>query len=65
MNSLVNPRLEKVYVTCWSASGDADDRPTEEVALYYSRIAFNHLRNPGDEVSWTNTGRKSASGIGK
>ena len=24
----------------WSISGDADDRPTEEVAFYYNKIAF-------------------------
>ena len=23
----------------WSTSGDADDRPTEEVAFYYNKVA--------------------------
>ena len=26
----------------WSVSGDADDRPTEEVAFYYNKIAFGY-----------------------
>jgi hypothetical protein len=30
------------FVKSWSTSGDADDRPTEEVAFYYNRIAFNY-----------------------
>ena len=28
----------------WSISGDADDRPTEEVAFYYNKIAFGYAR---------------------
>lgn len=55
--------LEKVYVTSWSTAGDADDRPTEEVAFYYNKIAFKYATNPSDVVSWTNTGRKRLSGI--
>lgn len=31
--------LDTVFVKSWSMSGDADDRPTEEVALWYNRIA--------------------------
>lgn len=27
-----------------SSSGDADDRPTEEVAFYYNKIAFNYAK---------------------
>jgi hypothetical protein len=27
-----------------STSGDADDRPTEEVAFYYNKIAFKHAK---------------------
>jgi hypothetical protein len=30
------------FVKSWSTSGDADDRPTEEVAFYYNKIAFNY-----------------------
>ena len=36
--------LERVYVKSWSTSGDADDRPTEEVAFYYNKIAFKPSR---------------------
>ena len=41
---LSDDQLEKVAggasVRSWSTSGDADDRPTEEVAFYYNKIAF-------------------------
>ena len=33
-------KLDRVFVKSWSTSGDADDRPTEEVAFYYNKIAF-------------------------
>jgi hypothetical protein len=32
--------FERVFIKSWSTSGDADDRPTEEVAFYYNKIAF-------------------------
>ena len=41
--SLSLDELEKVsggarcFVKSWSTSGDADDRPTEEVAFYFNR----------------------------
>lgn len=35
-------RLQDVSVASCGRSGDADDRPTEEVAFYYNRIAFNY-----------------------
>jgi len=31
-------KLERAFVKSWSTSGDADDRPTEEVAFYYNKI---------------------------
>lgn len=34
--------LERAFVKSWSTSGDADDRPTEEVAFYYNKIAFTY-----------------------
>lgn len=34
--------LQNVFVKSWSTSGDADDRPTEEVAFYYNKIAFSY-----------------------
>ncbi|MDX1460138.1 MAG: type VI secretion system tube protein Hcp [Xanthomonadales bacterium] len=33
-------KLDRCYVRSWSISGDADDRPTEEVAFYFNKIAF-------------------------
>ena len=35
-------KLERCFVKSWSTSGDADDRPTEEVSFYYNKIAFNY-----------------------
>ena len=35
-------KLDRAFVKSWSTSGDADDRPTEEVAFYYNKIAFNY-----------------------
>ena len=35
-------KLENVFIKSWSVSGDADDRPTEEVAFYYNKIAFEY-----------------------
>ena len=47
---LTDEDLSKVsggsFVKSWSTSGDADDRPTEEVAFYYNRIAFNYSNSP-------------------
>jgi type VI protein secretion system component Hcp len=53
--------LERAFIKSWSTSGDADDRPTEEVAFYYNRIAFQYLATKdgktfenGGEMSWDN-----------
>ena len=35
----LNYKLDRCRVKSWSTSGDADDRPTEEVAFYYNKIA--------------------------
>jgi type VI protein secretion system component Hcp len=35
-------KLGRCFVKSWLTSGDADDRPTEEVAFYFNRIAFIH-----------------------
>ena len=67
-------KLDRVTVKSWSistetdtsagdagtasTSGDADDRPTEEVAFYYNKIAFAHnpndgtLKSPEQTASW-------------
>ena len=35
--------MERCYVKSWSTAGDADDRPTEDVAFYYNKIAFGYM----------------------
>ncbi len=45
-------KLERCFVKSWSTSGDADDRPTEEVAFYYNRIAFTYTIEGSNAVSW-------------
>lgn len=35
-------KLNRAFVKSWSTSGDADDRPTEEVAFYYNKIAAQY-----------------------
>lgn len=37
----VQYKLERVFIKSWSTSGDADDRPTEEVAFYYNKISVD------------------------
>jgi len=39
-NCYLRYKLERAWVKSWSTSADADDRPTEEVAFYYNKIAF-------------------------
>ena len=36
--------LDRCFIKSWSISGDADDRPTEEVAFYYNKIAFCYAK---------------------
>ena len=33
-------KLDNAFVKTWNISGDADDRPTEEITLWYKKIAF-------------------------
>jgi len=35
-------KLDRAWIKSWSTSGDADDRPTEEVAFYYNKITFTY-----------------------
>jgi len=44
-------KLDRCFVKSWSSSGDADDRPTEEVSFYYNRIAFRYA-GIRDVFSW-------------
>jgi type VI protein secretion system component Hcp len=54
-------KLDRVFVKSWSTSGDADDdRPVEEVAFYYNKIAFAYnpttdgIRDSRYGMSWDN-----------
>ena len=42
--TLADVELERAFIKSWSISGDADDRPTEEVAFYYNKIAFQYAK---------------------
>lgn len=33
-------KLDNAFVKTWNISGDADDRPSEEITLWYNKIAF-------------------------
>jgi type VI protein secretion system component Hcp len=47
--------MERCFVKNFSTSGDADDRPTEEVAFYYNKIAFGHAEGGRDNaMTWDN-----------
>jgi type VI secretion system secreted protein Hcp len=57
--------LDRCFIKSWSTSGDADDRPTEEVAFYYNRIAFRYrytsdgkVFKDADLMSWDNVANK-------
>jgi len=50
-------KLDRCFVKSWSTSGDADDRPTEEVAFYYQKIAFA-VAGGGPVFSWDNVKQK-------
>ncbi|BCX46828.1 type VI secretion system effector protein [Haloferula helveola] len=52
-------KLDRCFIKSWSTSGDADDRPTEEVAFYYNKIAFAYVGAAGSTpMSWDNTSQK-------
>jgi type VI secretion system secreted protein Hcp len=64
-------KLDRCFVKSWSTSGDADDRPTEEVAFYYNKIAFNYASTPNGKdfdlctaMAWDNVTNKKWEGHG-
>jgi type VI secretion system secreted protein Hcp len=64
-------KLDRCFVKSWSISGDADDRPTEEVSFYYNRIAFNYAFTKDGKtfesatpMAWDNTTHKKWEGHG-
>ena len=44
-------KLDRAFIKSWSTSGDADDRPTEEVAFYFNKIIFMTEASPGEEFT--------------
>jgi type VI secretion system secreted protein Hcp len=55
-------KLNRCFVKSWSISGDADDRPTEEVAFLYNMIGAEYCKTEDGKVfknstlmSWDNT----------
>ena len=46
--------MERCYVKSWSTSTSADDRPTEEVAFYYNKIAFGIDDGREEAMNWDN-----------
>lgn len=44
-------KLDRAIIKSWSTSGDADDRPTEEVSFYYNKIAFNYAETKNGRVT--------------
>lgn len=52
-------KLDNAFIKTWSVSGDGDDRPTEDVTLWYNKIAFVYYPTPdgrtfgpGIDVGW-------------
>ena len=35
-------KLDRAFIKSWSTSGDADDRPTEEVTLGYTEVEWTY-----------------------
>jgi len=50
MDECVELKLDRCFIKSWSTSGDADDRPTEEVAFYYNRISFGYAMAPDGDA---------------
>lgn len=35
-------KLNNAFIKSWSISGDGDDRPTEDITIWYNKIAFGY-----------------------
>lgn len=49
-------KLERCFIKSWSTSGDADDRPTEEVAFYYNKITSSTHSAGTAEIEFVEVG---------
>ncbi len=54
-------KLDRCFVKSWTTNGSADERPTEDVAFYYNKIAFAYLYTAdgkkfsnGGSMTWDN-----------
>ena len=53
-------KLDRVFIKIWGISGNADEKPTEEVVFYYNKIAFAYtpegedVPKPNNIMSWDN-----------
>jgi type VI protein secretion system component Hcp len=64
-------KMHRCFVKSWTANGDGDSRPTEEVSFYYNKIAFQYLytenghefHNAG-EMKWDNVKNEPWEGHG-
>lgn len=62
-------KLDRTFIKSWSISGDADDRPTEEVAFYYNKVAFAYTPEcesppePTNVMSWDNVTNTPWTGV--
>ncbi len=55
-------KLERCFIKSWSTSGDADDRPTEEVAFYYNKISSATHSVGTAEIDFVEVGGGSEAG---
>jgi type VI secretion system secreted protein Hcp len=62
-------KLDNTFVKSWSMSGDSDGRPTEDVALWYNKIAFHYYATKdgknftsGGKCEWDHVTSKPWSG---
>ena len=56
-------RLNRCFVTRWSTTADADDRPDEEVGLTFAKIAFT-VAGTGPVFGWNRVKQKVWNGHG-
>lgn len=63
-------KLDRCFIKSWSTAGDADDRPTEEVAFYYNKIAFAYVATSdgrpvdGGTATWDRVNKRTWTGHG-
>jgi len=43
-------KLDNTFIKSWTMSGDADGRPTEDVALWYNKIAFTYFATTDGKI---------------